>query len=185
MGSTRKVKSLSEVILLSILMLFVWTRSDMWSRSLWINETDTMSYAVHGIEGFGFGYGGYIFSLHILLDTFGEIDFAFKGLSLICSALTMIIIYQISEENFGYGTGLISSFIFVWSAYSIEFGMQVREYAVHSFVMMLITMWCFRVSRGQIESEANLPDKYSFMASFGVWYVLGHSSCKAVRLITC
>lgn len=149
----------------------------MWSRSLWINETDTMSYAEHGVQGFGFGYGGYIFSLHILWSTFGEIDQVFRGLSLLCSVLTMILIYLMSEEFIGEGSGVVPSFIFACSSYSIEFGMQVREYAVHSLILMLITYWFIRTSRDVEESQSNIPEKFGILASFGVWYVSVHWFC--------
>ena len=98
---------------LSLIMIFIWTGSDMWGHSLWVNETDAMSYAEHGLSGFGYGYGGFVFLLHILWQLFGENDLVFRSLSLISSLLTMIVIYRICVFLHDRKSGIIASFIFL------------------------------------------------------------------------
>ena len=107
MGDGGDRSSVLDTVVLSSIMIYVWTESAMWSNSLWVNETDTLSYAEHGIPGFGYGYGGFVFSLHILLENFGDKDHVFRGFSLISSLLTMILVYSMSKGLFGRGSGVV------------------------------------------------------------------------------
>ena len=184
MGGTDNRISVLDSIVLSSIMIYVWTHSAMWSNSLWVNETDTMSYAEHGISGFGFGYGGFVFTLHLLLENFGEADHIFRGFSLISSLLNMILLYSLSTRIFGRGGGIVASIAFIWSGYSIEFGMQVREYAVHTMVLTGLLYWILILTEEVEGREVGGRIGVSpLLASFGVWFVSDHWFCQFFLLM--
>ena len=70
MGESENRLGFFDHTLLSLAMIYVWTESEMWNHSLWVNETDAMSFAEHGISGFGYGYGGFVFLLHVMWKVF-------------------------------------------------------------------------------------------------------------------
>ena len=72
----------------------------------------------------GMAMGKPMFSRHYSSEAlFGEVDLAFRGLSLASSIITMILIYNFSQRIYRSNTtGFIASFIFPYSQYSIEFG---------------------------------------------------------------
>ena len=182
MGNRIFLVSILEQALLIAVLVTIWLNSEMWGGSLWVNETDTLSYAEHGIGGFGYGYGAYVFILHILLSLFGEIDAIFRGLSLICSIITMLLIYQFSSTVYGRRSGVVSSFLFAYSSYSIEFGMQVRDYSVHSFILMCISFWLLKISKAEWGEKGEFG-RAGLIASFGVWFVSVHWFCQIYLIL--
>ena len=178
MGESENRLGFFDHTLLSLAMIYVWTESEMWNHSLWVNETDAMSFAEHGISGFGYGYGGFVFLLHVMWKVFGEADMIFRGFSLLCSVITMNMIYRIGEFLQDRKAGLLGSFIFLWSGYSIEFGMQVRDYSVHSLILILIAYWCIRIlDESDLSPQRQKLGLSPMLISLGIWFVSDHWFC--------
>jgi len=162
------------IIFLLTFMAYHWMNTELWSRSFWINETDTLSFAKYGIEGFGFGYSPLIYIYHLILEIFGPNDLIFRISSLLFSLVTLIAIYRISkyvdETNY---TSLFACVVFILSSYSIDHGLQIRSYAINTMLVTLIFFWCIRIFKEG--HEINRKEKIIILLiSISIWPPTSH-----------
>ena len=164
-----------EILFLTVMMSLIWINSDLWPRSFWINETDTLSFAKFGVEGFGLGFGPLVYFYHLLIVFFGETDYVFRMSSLFFSLITMMAIYQICRE---LGSEKSASFfaanVFIISSYSIEFGLQIRSYAINTMCVSLIMLWAIKKIKEPIKEFTWIDNFFTLLVCFAIWPPSSH-----------
>ena len=88
----------------------------------------------------------YYFLLHYWLKLFGSSEFAARLLSVLCGALSIVLICRIGTLLFSERLGLLSALIFALAEFQVHYAQEVRGYALftllhlcsfHFFILLL------------------------------------------------
>lgn len=157
-GSFSREKSGPEVltVFLLVTMAAVATRiSPSFERALWFDESFSIYYVQKGLS-YIWGQDWrleptpplYYSLLHLWSKLFGLEEWVLRSLSLILSSLAGGVIFLATREIAGLRAGVIAGLLWGVMPLAIEYGVELRAYALEFLIIALMMLVLFRLVKG-------------------------------------
>ena len=139
----RDPRLVAGVVLLALLVISALLRSRQLGGELWFNEAIAVGIATRSFGGVlhASHVGGsaplYYLLLHFWVDAFGDHESQARGLSLLCSLLTVPVAGWAGWSLAGPRAALYAAILFAFSSVFTEFAEQAQPYALLGLLSLL------------------------------------------------